>query len=143
MLKIVYGMDVEDMNDDYIQLAQIAMDGLGQSHIPGAHWVEYFPILRHLPLWFPGARFRRTAEKFRPYVEDMVQKPYDDVLHAAVSMPPLFYRRLTEGSGCSGNCPTEYRSHADTEEPRTSPRRRNASCPKRSFQEYACDCVRR
>lgn len=78
-------MDVDAMDDEYVLLAEMAMEGLGQSHIPGAHWVEYFPILRHVPAWFPGAKFRRIAEKFRPYVEDMVYKPYNETLQAVVS----------------------------------------------------------
>ena len=52
---------------------------------PGRYWVEYFPVLQHIPRWFPGTGFRKVAEKFRPYVENMTFKPFDDVIQAMVS----------------------------------------------------------
>ena len=78
-------MDVKDMDDEYVMLAQLAMEGLSEGHVPGRYWVEYFPVLQHIPRWFPGTGFRKVAEKFRPYVENMTFKPFDDVIQAMVS----------------------------------------------------------
>lgn len=87
--KIVYGIELEDMNDENLQLAEMSMKGLALGLIPGAYWVEYFPFLRHIPTWFPGAGFRRIAEAYRPYVKGMLEKPYASVLRAMVSEAPV------------------------------------------------------
>lgn len=80
----MYGKDVTDMNDDYIQMAAMTMEGLAKGHIPGAFWVEYLPILRHIPSWFPGARFKRLAETYKPYSEAVVNQPYETILEQMV-----------------------------------------------------------
>lgn len=90
VVKIVYGMDIDDMDDEYVQLAEMTMQGLAKGHIPGAFWVEYFPFLRHIPSWVPGAHFKKLADKYRPFSEAMVQKPYDHVLQKLVCAQPAY-----------------------------------------------------
>lgn len=43
----MYGIDAT--GDEYAHLAEISLRGFSEFHIPGAYWVEYFPILRHVP----------------------------------------------------------------------------------------------
>lgn len=85
ILNLAYGMDIEDLDDEYVTLAQTAMEGLGKGHIPGAHWVEYFPIMKRIPSWVPGAKFQKLADEYRPIVETMVQKPFENIRKAIVS----------------------------------------------------------
>lgn len=87
----MYGVDLEDMDDENVQLAEISMKGMSLGLIPGAYWVEYFPFLRHIPSWFPGAGFRRIAEAYRPFVEGMLEKPYTSVLRAMVRCSRMCY----------------------------------------------------
>ena len=75
-MKIVYGIDVQESNDPYISLAEIALDGLSQAAIPGAFWVDFFPILKYVPRWFPGAGFQRKAARWREINTIMVEKPF-------------------------------------------------------------------
>lgn len=72
------------MDDENTRLAEMSMKGFSLAHIPGAYWVEYFPFLRYIPSWFPGARFQKIAETYKPFVEGMIQKPYEDVLRGMV-----------------------------------------------------------
>lgn len=77
-------MDIRDLDDEYIRMAQMAMEGQSKSHMPGACWVEYFPFLRHIPSWVPGTSSKKLAEKYRPFAEGMVVLPYEQVRSAVV-----------------------------------------------------------
>ena len=37
------------------------MSGGSEAGILGAFWVEFLPILKYVPSWFPGAGFQRKA----------------------------------------------------------------------------------
>jgi hypothetical protein len=41
-------------------------------------------MLKHLPLWFPGAGFKRQAVEWRKAVHEMVDVPFDAVKRALV-----------------------------------------------------------
>ncbi len=84
ILKIVYNMDIQDINDKYLVLAQQAVHGLSLSRVMGAFWIEYFPYLKGIPSWFPFAYFKRFGEQYRPIVMEMRDKPYNDVQAALV-----------------------------------------------------------
>ena len=97
-------MDINDLDDDYVKLAQLAMEGMALGRIPGAHWVEYFPIMKWIPGWVPGAGFKKLANVYKPIVEEMAQKPFMEVRDAVVRVPnslcPPFvdYSRVPFGS---------------------------------------------
>lgn len=77
IVKIVYGRDVREMNDTYVITAQEALKGMSVTHVPGLFWIEYFPFLRYIPSWVPGAKFKTVANKYRPYVERMRDEPFE------------------------------------------------------------------
>ena len=92
-MKIVYGMNIQDMNDEYVITAQTAVEGLSISHIPGAFLVEYFPLLRFLPSWVPGVTFKKFGRHYLTYVEKMRNQPFDIVKTGLVysrSYPTIF-----------------------------------------------------
>ena len=86
VLKLIYGVDIKDLNHEYVLLSQKAMEGLSLGHIPGAHWVEFFPSLSWIPSWVPGSKFKKLAEKYRPAVDDMIRKPFERVQNELVSI---------------------------------------------------------
>ena len=43
--------------------------------------------MRHLPSWFPGAGFKRSAVEWRKLIEDFVNEPYEDCKQKIVSGP--------------------------------------------------------
>ena len=81
---MVYGKKIDNLDDDYLQLVNRSMEGLSQQKVPGAFWVEYFPYLKHLPSWIPGTRFKKIAEHYKPFVESMINQPFDEVIAAEV-----------------------------------------------------------
>ncbi|KAI0790962.1 cytochrome P450 [Abortiporus biennis] len=83
ILKIVYGVDVDDMNHEYIRLSQGVLDCENEAHTPGKFLIDFFPILRHLPGWFPGVKFKAFVEQHRPTVMGMRFKPFEDIKKAA------------------------------------------------------------
>ena len=46
----------------------------------------------HMPSWFPGAGFKRTARKWRPIVDNALQTAYDKVKGDLVSVSWLVRR---------------------------------------------------
>ncbi|KAI0821983.1 cytochrome P450 [Trametes gibbosa] len=61
ILEIVYGIVVENRNDNRLLIVSAALDAIQRS-TPGHFAVEIFPVLQYLPSWFPGASFQIFAE---------------------------------------------------------------------------------
>jgi len=49
ILEVVYGYQIQDENDLYVQLADDAVLGMRESFIHGAFLVDYFPMLKNVP----------------------------------------------------------------------------------------------
>ncbi|KAH6919275.1 O-methylsterigmatocystin oxidoreductase [Coprinopsis sp. MPI-PUGE-AT-0042] len=71
---------VEDLIDSYVQLLQ-----------PGRLLVDFIPLLRHVPAWFPGAGWKREIERVRALGYQVANEPYDDAKE-----------RLGSGKGTDG-----------------------------------------
>ncbi|KAL4249132.1 cytochrome P450 family protein [Abortiporus biennis] len=82
ILNIVYGIEINDLNDEYFEMAEKAMNGFSLGRSQGTFWVEYLPFLQYLPSWFPGATFKTIAKEFAPYVSAMKNQPFDNVKQA-------------------------------------------------------------
>ncbi|KAJ9267651.1 hypothetical protein DTO212C5_5890 [Paecilomyces variotii] len=82
ILKIIYGYTVEPHDKDaLVDLIGEAMDQFGQAAVPGAWLVDIMPFMRHLPDWFPGTGFKRTAEKWKNTLIEAADKPFAFVKH--------------------------------------------------------------
>jgi hypothetical protein len=46
-------------------------------------------LVQRLPMWFPGAGFKRKAIEWRAKIEEFVDKPYDLVKQRMVSIPSI------------------------------------------------------
>jgi hypothetical protein len=62
-----------------VKIAEDAMHGFSLASEPGAFWVDSFPILRHVPSWFPGAGFKTIARGMREDLERLYDVPFDFV----------------------------------------------------------------
>lgn len=63
IMRVTYGIDVDDAEEDYLGIAEVALAAFSSALVPGKHLVEALPSLRFLPSWVPGVRgFRREAE---------------------------------------------------------------------------------
>lgn len=86
MLSSAYGIPVDDPHDPYLELSREALHALSEAAIPGTYLVDTFPMLKHVPGWFPGAGFRRKAAYERNLVERMVKQPLEFVKMSMVSI---------------------------------------------------------
>ena len=75
-MKILYGIDVQESADPYILTAEEAMAGFNEAGVPGSFLVDIFPILKHVPSWFPGAGFQRKAAHWRAVNVSLVENPF-------------------------------------------------------------------
>ncbi|KAI0092431.1 CyP450 monooxygenase [Irpex rosettiformis] len=75
----VYGIEIKDMNHEYIRLVTQSREVMDTIKQPGNFWLDYMPLLRHIPTWVPGAVGVKYAARVRPTVEAMLNKPFDTI----------------------------------------------------------------
>ncbi|KAJ6575093.1 cytochrome P450 [Mycena capillaripes] len=78
IMKVVYGHEISDGPDKFLDIAnEVRTHGVKAP--PGAAIVDAFPLLIHLPTWFPGASFKRMALSRRALARQMRDAPYYQV----------------------------------------------------------------
>lgn len=90
ILKIVYGHDTQSGHDPLVEIVDEAMSQFIVLSRPGAYLVDYFPLLRFVPSWFPGAQFKRDAKYYRKTLNDMIELPFREVQEKMVSFCCLY-----------------------------------------------------
>ncbi|KAF8311115.1 cytochrome P450 [Cantharellus anzutake] len=87
ILESLYGITPKSPEDQFVKLLSGAAHIFGDSSQPGAFLVDTFPILKHVPSWFPFAGFKRQAKIWAKSVHDFVELPFKtterDVLEGA------------------------------------------------------------
>ena len=86
-MDITYGIKVQESGDRYISIAEEVMDKGNEATIPGAFWVDFFPILACVPSWFPGAGFQKKAAYSRNLTKIMIETPFRYVQEQLVGEP--------------------------------------------------------
>ena len=86
IMKIAYGISVQESGDPYISMAEIAFTGVAEAGIPGAFWVDSFPVLKYVPSWFPGASFQKKGALWREATDTMAEKPFRHVQEQLVQV---------------------------------------------------------
>ena len=86
-MDIVYGIKVQESDDQYIALAEEILDATVEVSIPGAFWVDLFPILAYVPSWFPGAGFQKKAAQWRKLGVTWIEEPFRYVQEQLVGEP--------------------------------------------------------
>ncbi|KAK1230180.1 hypothetical protein PQX77_006724 [Marasmius sp. AFHP31] len=76
ILDIVYGYKLQSDNDPFIKLADDAWAGLKESGNHGSFMVDYLPILKRIPSWLPGAGFRRRANEWAWFTDELKDRPW-------------------------------------------------------------------
>ena len=82
---MTYGIQVADKDDANINRAERLIHAVHELLVPGKFLVDVFPMMKHIPSWFPGATFRKKATMWKTYMRDMLDSPYQDVKTALVS----------------------------------------------------------
>ncbi|KAJ6604989.1 cytochrome P450 [Mycena sp. CBHHK59/15] len=78
---------VAEQGDEYVRLADQALAGVSVSANFGAYLVDYLPILKYIPAWFPGVQFKKDGQKWHKLGQEMWNRPFD-----------LVKARMAEGS---------------------------------------------
>lgn len=80
IMSVVYGYEIGPRDDPIISIVEKAVDLAVSSIKPEvAAFLGAFPFLQHIPSWFPGASFKRTAILSAKYAEDMIEAPFQYV----------------------------------------------------------------
>ncbi|KAF5368055.1 hypothetical protein D9758_004476 [Tetrapyrgos nigripes] len=93
ILRISHGYKVLEGEDPLVTLADQATEQFSHSTSPGGFLVNLVPALRHLPDWFPGAGFQKTAREWKATLDEMVDRPFNWVKKEMVrTIPyPLYF----------------------------------------------------
>ena len=76
ILSITYGIQIQDTNDPFINLAETAVHSSSAAASVGLHLVDVIPILKYIPEFVPGAGFQKQARIWRKLQEDFREQPY-------------------------------------------------------------------
>jgi len=78
-MDIAYGHDLAPKADPFVALVERNGSAFNKAVRPGAFLVDYIPILKHVPEWFPGAGFQKFAKETRKNVSSARDVPFKDV----------------------------------------------------------------
>ncbi|KAL0951323.1 hypothetical protein HGRIS_008028 [Hohenbuehelia grisea] len=90
ILQLTYGYEIQGHDDDYVALAAAAREGYAPRGISSSYLVDFFPSLKFIPEWMPGADFKRKAKKWRYSVLALRDRPYDLYKATATQETPKF-----------------------------------------------------
>ncbi|KAF5311388.1 hypothetical protein D9758_018949 [Tetrapyrgos nigripes] len=78
ILYTTYGITEQEDMDAFIELVNNAAESLVTfSH--GIFLVDYFPWLRYVPAWFPGAHFKRKATHWSHFTSELANRPWNQL----------------------------------------------------------------
>ena len=84
-MRLSYGIQLQQEDDRYFaMIEQIAETG-EIIIVPGSFLVDVFPVLRFLPVWFPGAGFKRWAAAAKQDILHIVDYLFETAKAAMVS----------------------------------------------------------
>ncbi|EMD36556.1 hypothetical protein CERSUDRAFT_115591 [Gelatoporia subvermispora B] len=110
IIELVYGHPVKDVDNKYLVIARNSSTAASEGLLPGAFFVDFLPILRYVPTWFPGAVFKRKAAEWRAVFDQMLYVPFNDVkadLDGGKSNTSIMAQMLAEASYLEGRADEE------------------------------------
>ncbi|KAI0253128.1 cytochrome P450 [Lactifluus subvellereus] len=75
-VRIVYGYEAREKDDPIIALANSAMRNFKRLKEPGLYTVDFIPLLKYVPAWFPGAGFKKVASEVKNSVHENAEIPF-------------------------------------------------------------------
>ncbi|KAH7913274.1 cytochrome P450 [Hygrophoropsis aurantiaca] len=109
IMAIVYDYETAASDDPIVETVKRALELVIEEIRPEVTAIlSLFPILKHIPAWFPGARFKRKALLSRKYASEWKETPFQYVKsqmaleNAAPSMVSDALRKI-EGKDESGH----------------------------------------
>ncbi|KAJ6006938.1 hypothetical protein N7451_004882 [Penicillium sp. IBT 35674x] len=100
VLRIGFGIEIQEENDPYVQMAIDVEEATGKGGVPGASIVDLVPILRHLPSFVenistafqPLAHARRTRLSIQN-LHDAPWKAAEKFVRSGAASQPSFMRK--------------------------------------------------
>ena len=84
-ISLAYGVQVQNTNDPFVEMSEIAVQSALDATIPGAFLVDVMPCLKYIPSWVPGAGFQKKAREWRKLQEEVHELPYSETIKSMVS----------------------------------------------------------
>lgn len=94
-MRTAYGFDDIQQNESLIHIAEKFILELTETLIPGRYLVNYFPILRYVPSWLPGAGFKKHFRSMGEMSYQTLHTPFQEAMHDAVSVREPFLTRVS------------------------------------------------
>ena len=91
IMRIAYGFEDAQKTQSVIYEAERLILTFTDAVAPGKYLVSSFPILKHIPSWFPGAGFKRYFQSFSKTVDAMLLSPFEDAKQNLVSLPSFSF----------------------------------------------------
>ncbi|TBU55416.1 cytochrome P450 [Dichomitus squalens] len=110
LLDLTYGTYDKGTTARYLQYAKNSADTLAEIFLPGALLVQYAPLLRYFPSWFPGSSYKNRMETWREVFRLAVNEPFDHVKRAmrdGLESPSFLNQMLNEIEPLKGEEYTE------------------------------------
>ena len=86
--RVIYGIEIREAHDKHFKMVE-RMGEVGETIlIPGKFPVEAFPVLRFLPSWFPGGRFKKFAADAKRDISYIVDHLFETAKAAMVGLFP-------------------------------------------------------
>ncbi|THU99940.1 cytochrome P450 [Dendrothele bispora CBS 962.96] len=85
ILRVSYGITSQEEKDYYVVLANRAIQGLIQAVNHGSFLVDFFPLLKYVPSWVPGAEFKRKAKVWAQYATELREGPWQKLQAATAA----------------------------------------------------------
>ncbi|KAJ2932202.1 hypothetical protein H1R20_g4910, partial [Candolleomyces eurysporus] len=78
IMRIAYGFEDAQKNQSLIHDVERLILAFTDASAPGKYLVSSFPILKHIPSWFPGAGFKRYFQALAKELDTTVWSPFED-----------------------------------------------------------------
>ncbi|EMD39029.1 hypothetical protein CERSUDRAFT_133760 [Gelatoporia subvermispora B] len=86
-LSVVYGIEAAEGEDEYIAVGERALHGVEEAFNVGSFWVDFFPFLKYIPEWMPGAEFKKKAAIWKVDCIGMKQLPWKNAVRDGDYVP--------------------------------------------------------
>ncbi|KAF8958869.1 cytochrome P450 [Flammula alnicola] len=77
IMKLAFGYTIESLDDPFIKVAEESSKISGWATAPGRWQVDYYPILRFIPSFFPGAQWKRQGLIWRERLRYLSEVPHN------------------------------------------------------------------
>ncbi|CAE6453716.1 unnamed protein product [Rhizoctonia solani] len=108
VLRFAYSHTVAEDHDSLVELINRSLESVSLA-LSGTYLVEFLPILRYIPEWFPGARFKTQAREWASIRHESIEAPFLAIRNKMERgiFEPSFLQRLLEKRSPSEGWNTE------------------------------------